>query len=532
MIVIPDSIVEFYHGVPLDNTYENTILFADMTAQNNYFHGNIDILSKRVDKNSYVRIERGVIRVEATVRELYSCNYLAFRNSSFGEGWFYAFVTNVEYVNNATVDVSFEIDVMQTYMFDYVPMESFVLREHAVNDSIGANLLSEPVEIGELTASSIVESEWFNSYCVVIAFNDLNPQGAGDLGDGRLYHQTPCGCYFAFYPTTADGITGLRSFLGTVNELDKVDNIISMFVVPTEFTSVPSLPYTITPDTPREIGALPTQKIDSISRPHSLNGYTPRNKKLLTYPYTCLRVDCGANQKVYKYEYFSNPDYASFQLTGCYANTPEISVAPRGYMSNTASRPCNYNEEVILSDFPQMSYSNSAYKSWIATKAPMIANSELIGGATSLLGMGAGVITGNPLVTAGAGLSGFSTLLNASTQRHVAGQTAGTQIKGRGSSSVDSSMQLKKPFYISMQMRADLARRADDFLDKYGYNTQMLKVPNRNSRPHWNYVKTAGFNCVGNIPQKYLKKICSIYDNGITFWKSPSEVGNYSLNNH
>ena len=28
-----------------------------------------------------------------------------------------------------------------------------------------------------------------------------------------------------------------------------------------------------------------------------------------------------------------------------------------------------------------------------------------------------------------------------------------------------------------------------------------------------------------------VRKICSIYDSGITFWKNPSEVGNYSLDN-
>ena len=28
-----------------------------------------------------------------------------------------------------------------------------------------------------------------------------------------------------------------------------------------------------------------------------------------------------------------------------------------------------------------------------------------------------------------------------------------------------------------------------------------------------------------------MKKICNIYDNGITFWKNGSEVGQYNLDN-
>ena len=76
----------------------------------------------------------------------------------------------------------------------------------------------------------------------------------------------------------------------------------------------------------------------------------------------------------------------------------------------------------------------------------------------------------------------------------------------------------------------------------FGYATNKVKTPNRNSRPHWNYVKTRG--CVlhsgrvaadgtltGGLPADDMAKINAIYDNGITFWKNGSEVGDYSLNN-
>ena len=65
----------------------------------------------------------------------------------------------------------------------------------------------------------------------------------------------------------------------------------------------------------------------------------------------------------------------------------------------------------------------------------------------------------------------------------------------------------------------------------FGYATRRCKKPNRNSRPHWNYVKTVGATVTGSVPADDMKKICSIYDNGITFWKNGSEVGDYSLDN-
>jgi hypothetical protein len=65
----------------------------------------------------------------------------------------------------------------------------------------------------------------------------------------------------------------------------------------------------------------------------------------------------------------------------------------------------------------------------------------------------------------------------------------------------------------------------------YGYATHRVKVPNRSSRPYWNYVKTIGCVITGSVPADDIKQICDIYNAGITFWKNGNNVGNYSLDN-
>ena len=82
-----------------------------------------------------------------------------------------------------------------------------------------------------------------------------------------------------------------------------------------------------------------------------------------------------------------------------------------------------------------------------------------------------------------------------------------------------------------MQITEQNARIIDDFFTKYGYACHRVKKPNMNSRPRWNYVKTKGCIAIGSAPSDEIKKICSIYDKGITFWKNASDVGDYSLNN-
>ena len=71
----------------------------------------------------------------------------------------------------------------------------------------------------------------------------------------------------------------------------------------------------------------------------------------------------------------------------------------------------------------------------------------------------------------------------------------------------------------------------DDYFSMFGYSVRRIKKPNRFTRPHWNYVKTIGATITGSVPADDMRKICQIYDAGITFWKRGSEVGRYDLDN-
>ena len=82
-----------------------------------------------------------------------------------------------------------------------------------------------------------------------------------------------------------------------------------------------------------------------------------------------------------------------------------------------------------------------------------------------------------------------------------------------------------------LAIKEPFARVIDDYFTRYGYATHRNKIPNVNSRPHWNYVKTIGATITGSLPADDAKKICQILDAGVTFWKYGNEVGNYGLDN-
>ena len=107
----------------------------------------------------------------------------------------------------------------------------------------------------------------------------------------------------------------------------------------------------------------------------------------------------------------------------------------------------------------------------------------------------------------------------------------GDMIKGNAQGSLNVSAKKQQFYRGRVSVTSEYAKIIDDYFTRYGYSTKRLKVPNRNSRPHWNYVKTVGCTVTGSIPSDDIRLICSIYDTGITFWKNGSEIGNYSLDN-
>ena len=116
MYIAPNSSIHFFKNVPCDIDYKNTLYFASKTSQYNFFLSN-NRLKYTLNNQSYQRFNRG-IRVNLPVDSLVDCNYLAFSNQSYSDKLFFAFITNLEYVNDNTTYVEFELDVIQSFIFD------------------------------------------------------------------------------------------------------------------------------------------------------------------------------------------------------------------------------------------------------------------------------------------------------------------------------------------------------------------------------------------------------------------------------
>lgn len=144
---------------PLDKTYKNTIWFDNTTDREIQRHNYFYLLPGQIFSNqSLCRINANTFRVQAYYEDLLCYNYMIFTNPK-SEGVmqsreFYAFVDQINYINESTSEIVFTIDYLMTYMFDFKVQPSFVEREHSETDYMFEHHVEEGLETGEYVRQS------------------------------------------------------------------------------------------------------------------------------------------------------------------------------------------------------------------------------------------------------------------------------------------------------------------------------------------------------------------------------------------
>ena len=167
--VDPNSEVWLYSGISLDKSYNHTLLNrgGNVASQKAKFDASDGLIRKylkyHLTSNTFQRAGKNKIRVRLNVQQIIDCNYMIFSNTrNVGTianpnnitKYYFAFVDSAEYINENTTEVSYTIDVMQTYYFDYDLGYCYVAREHTEFDDIGENLVPENIGTEDLMIQS------------------------------------------------------------------------------------------------------------------------------------------------------------------------------------------------------------------------------------------------------------------------------------------------------------------------------------------------------------------------------------------
>lgn len=589
MYIQPNTTVRLLTGVPLDNTYAHTLYFANKSSQTSYFESKTKA-GCLLSNLSYQRYTKGSLRIQKLADDIYDCNYMMFQNTAYGNKWFYAFINNIEYVSNTVCEITYEIDVIQTWFFDVTLLQSFVEREHSATDVAGDNIIPESVPIGELYQGEPISTQLFDSFDIIIVSPytiiwENTTDSSGEYVDwswgrdpqlfqnARKYvdNQVTALNYVAFNSTNDEfdddelvHYNGYKSFLiYMLSKFPDINDIACAYLIPHDFINYRTdsifannkrhymdITEVLPNEEPTTVNHLKTY---TANYPTALcHGYVPKNKKLLTYPYNKFVIDTAdGNTYEYPYEFFEKRDVAghnaysvTFNIMGYRGINCAFRCVPRYYKGEYE----NFSESCLLTDFPNVGLITDSFKAWVAQNKTRVALQT----ATDVLGVGSGlgaVMAGSQIMTP------RTKVLSLKGAKMMAGgydEVGKSGVRGIGQTiaeltdrsklryhpkvgSNDGSTEIvwNKKDFTGMQysVNPQNARIIDDFFNCYGYATHRVKVPNRNVRPHWTYVKTIDINLESNAPSDDTSKIASIYDNGITFWRNPSEVGNYSLDN-
>lgn len=537
MIMINDKNGEIIvcKGVKLDRNYENVLSYSEsnmVTLCDNakiYRGSNYSLMGNK-----------DTIDIELAYKDAMYANYVAFKNPKFGNKWIFGWVTKVELLNPKTSRLTWEIDVWSTWYPSFVVGKAFIEREHVSDDTVGKHTLPENVETGEYVVNYENKKKELTALNVIMASNvdpvldSNNELVGGDVGGG-IYNDIRTG--FKYYHFANDTTSSLPTVLKAFSEAGKADSIISLFLTPFSAyekndssiwdngqVKETTVPKTLTWVSSGASDTYPTKLT-------ALDGYTPVNKKLLTFPYCYLRVtNNNGNDAIYHFEKFVNlsgDDNCRFSID-C-AITPGMSIIL--YPINYDGLAANYNQCLQAGKYPICGWSNDAYTNWLTQNGVNI--------ATSLASAGLQVIAGAGMAAGGmsSGVLGMASGVNsvANTLGTIY-QHSLTPMEAKGNlntGDVKTASDINTFTAYGMSIKKEYAQIIDEYFSKYGYQVNEVKTPSLTSRTQFNFVKVGGLDELisGNIPAEDLEKINAIFRKGVTIFHNYTNFGNYTISN-
>lgn len=548
---------------PLENDYKNQLTFASKSAQSSYF---LNTVVKSFDDNTYIHKDGGV-KINCNAEEIRTCNYMFYQNTGFDNRIYYCFITSIDYISENSTLVRFETDCFQTWYFDLVYKPCFIEREHVSNDTIGLHTVPEGLETGEYIANNRQniapnpdDINWGsgytyegNQYLIAFQVSELTESIYSVANVPQNYN----GIYSGLFILGVDNADDALSFIRGYDLEGKSEAIVSCFLTYPHFFnagyrqvigSKDGQTYDVSRLYPAKTGFSANLLRSNIDMGTGMNfatldGYTPKNNKLKTYPFCYYLADNNAGlTTTYRNELFirdslhPNP---SFAVYGAISQGNSTKLVPRNYGGDTTVSG-NYQEGLQGGKLPVCAWASDYFLNWETQNAINMTTSgvsSVVSGAVSggLGGLHGGLVGAGAGAIVGATTSGLTAIMGILSKTETAKIIPDTARGNANTSDLNIGYfgnQAGGLFTVkAMSVRAEYARIIDDFFSMYGYKVNIVKTPSITGRTYWNYVKTVDCNIEGDVPQEDLLVVRGIFDKGCTFWHDPENMYNYNLTN-
>ena len=575
-------------NIKLDTSYNFTIDVEDEETQHSYFLNLVD--TDFLINDDYKFVRKGSVKLPANYDSIELSNYLMYNNK---DKWYYCFITHKEYVNKDTTRVEYEVDVMQTYMFDYTIEESFIEREHQDRfTSEGKPIYSitkENIEVGDeyevKTRQEIPDPfYWVEVLCTTYV-------GDGSTDFSYLYSENGIqGVYVYFIPIRKDGVSFIKSYYydGTLKTIE-TNNSLSAMLNTTAVISIKVLPYspvkytfandiltitggyTSTPLTnPSHFNTLRLCKylntnfggenlagwgsnyyafgLEGIDNIYDNSIIYSEQNNLLSYTtpsyLNTKSILCEPKVNIYPYSFVRITDSQSQPLDARYENIPN-NIVLKFIQSFSPQHKHKLYIENYLYDYGKFTnLSNNStgeiiqrtdsYLDYISNNKASAQSGAAINLVTAAVALGVGAVTGGVGLVAGiAGGMAMGQQAISSMQQEQNLKSAPDGIRQMGNNIYfdirDNNITFS--FYI-MSIKNEYINRLFNLFFHYGYVCNDFKKPNIRSRYYFNYIKTIGVNIHSNIDNEHIIKISNIYNTGITIWHYRNALTFKGINNY
>lgn len=539
MSVINPSTELYLIKCPIEADNMNQLTFSSQSAQLAYFRS---LPNKHVDNYTFQRKD-STVRFEVNHEELLEYNYLMYKNDAYENKWIFAFVRNATWKNNQLVELAIETDAWQTWQFDITFDRSLVEREHVNNDTVGEHTYPENLEYGEYVCSAYQYVNYVGNDGYMLCAQ-LTSKLDSTFTTNRLYGKVFQGCYIVAVPYTVQGCAYMNTIIGYFDADGKESAVVSLFVAPKSVSSWVSetfkyqngsVPVYVPSDTNNATEMIADFEFNS--KVNTLNGYTPKNNKLLTAPYNYFTVSNGGGDVIpYKFEDFiANDNFNSnphFKVFGVITQGSQIRMTPENYRLGNAvgGSATEWDYGINGTQYPVLSWISDYYLNWRAR------NSQYLEFQDRMFGLRVGgqfissVASGGEM--GGDWIGDSLEYVGRRFQQEHEAKITPPSAKGNVNAGDLQFATANDRFTIrQMTIRSEYARKIDDFFSMYGYKIMRCKVPNITGRRNWNYVKTIGANIVGNIPTSDMANIKAMFNRGVTLWHNTATFMDYSQDN-
>lgn len=491
-----DSKLIIAKGIKIDKNYTNVLSYDT--------NGMLALVEKNAeysqDNYNYIDYDKREILADVDYSLAIECNYIAFQNPRHGNKWYFAFIEDCIYKAPKQCKIVFSIDVWSTFFDNWTAKSCFVVREHVNDDAVGKHTVPENVTTGEYIVQSHLRDSYNRGNQRIVVSANITPS-EGEKVFGGVYQGVPTGYRYFSYPfadmrSVAEHILLAESRQGDINQL---------FIAPEWLAGTNILMVDSTTVETRELGISPITNLD---------GYAPKNNKLLSYPYVYILLSNGQGQEAIMHQELWEKVNGEMKLEmiGSLTAGCSIRLVPKNYKND----PLNFEEGINLGKFPQLNWSTDSYINWQTQQG---------------INQGFNAITNtirNPDPS-----NAMMEIANLLYSDYRA-QEIPPQVHGNMNAGDVVWASRENCFHnYRITIRREFAKQIDDYFSRFGYKINETKIPNIYGRSNFNFVEIGKDECIGygDVPSKYMEQINDICRQGVTIWHNHENLGNYAVNN-